>query len=234
MLTLPKEIEPVSKTARLELMKEAREKGIPVIHYARPLWEAWTSKVKLEEMIEEVKGKAEAVVIGGLVTTDNIIKRIKSRGAAVPNWGNERGRYLEGKYEQSVLEIFKKKAPHLPVFLNSSCGISYALKIPNYMGYYWRFARGNSEKICLRPCEAEQRERCMMAVPKIKPGEEGKVKQWLEKFEAKKAMFRIEKGHIDIFAWLKEQEIRMMRQQTGIYIYAGYGFKNSGYKPTVF
>lgn len=227
----PKEVEPVSKSARLELMKEAKRKGIPIVHYCRPLWEKWTPKQKLEEMAEEVAGKVDGVVLGGLVVTEDIKKKIQSRKAAVPEWGNEKGRYLEGGYEQFALNIFKRK--NIPVFLNSSCGISYALKIPNYMGYYWRFGRGSGEKICMRPCEAKQRERCASAVPTIKIGEEEKVKQWLEKFEAKKTMFKIEKGYINIFAWLKEQEIRMMRQQTGVYVYAGYVFKNSGYSPKV-
>ncbi|MFH1440177.1 MAG: radical SAM protein [Candidatus Woesearchaeota archaeon] len=227
---VPKKVEPTSSSARIELMKRCKELGIPIVQYARPLWEEWTPRDKVREMAEQVANIVDAVVVGGVVVTDGIKKQLKERGVPIPPWNNNKGRYLSSEYRQFFIDTYQRKNPDIAIFTNSSCGISYAVGIPNYMGYYWRFAKRESNGVCTKPCNPEQRERCATAKPSINAynndtqkkdieTEIKKVKAWLKYFKADRSMFRIKEGYVNIFARLDRQESRMMRQHTGMYIY---------------
>ena len=226
---VPREIEPVSKNGRLELMARSKELGIPIVQYGRPLWEKWTPIDKVKEMVKETADKVDAVVISGVVVSDSIKAKLITRNVPIPPWDNRKGRYIKRKYQDAIVNEYKRVNPDLGVFVNSSCGISAALKIPHYMGYQWHFKRAYNGDYCPRPCSAGQREICHSAEPSIKcygedqkelhEGERKKVKQWLEKFDARRAMFSIMDGYVVAFARFGGQEVRKMRQHTGVYLY---------------
>ena len=108
---LPKEVEPVSASARIELMTKAKELGIPTVQYARPLWEVWTPMDKVQEMIEKTANLVHSVVIGGIVMTPGIKEKLEKRGVAVPPWNNEAGRYLDWRYAKNIVDEYKCKNP---------------------------------------------------------------------------------------------------------------------------
>ncbi|MBI4453813.1 radical SAM protein [Candidatus Woesearchaeota archaeon] len=240
----PKEVEPASKTDRLELMATSKELKIPVVQYTRPLWEGWTPMDKVHEMAEETAHLVTSVVVGGIVMTDSITQRLKKRGVPIPPWGNEKGRYMDEKFKRSVIDAYKKRNPDIGVFVNSSCGISHALKIPNYMGYYRHFSSKSPVGYCQRYCHPAQRERCGSAEPPIRKldglsqedreKEEGKVQLWMDKFNASRSYFNICDGYIEVFFRMAEQEARWMRQHTGVFVYSPYNFKNFEHRPTFF
>ncbi|MFH1439013.1 MAG: hypothetical protein ABIG89_00475, partial [Candidatus Woesearchaeota archaeon] len=228
---VPKKVEPVSASNRVELMTKCKELRIPVVQYARPLWEEWTSKDKVKEMAKQLANIVDAVVVSGLVVTDKIKKQLEERGVPVPEWNNSKGRYLSNSYRQFFIDTYKAVNPDAAIFNNTSCGISHAIGIPNYMGYFWRFTKRDYINFaCSKPCHPEQRERCAIAEPPIKvydksqrremEAENDKVKVWLKLFKADKAMFRIKEGYVNVFARLDGQESRMMRQHTGMYVYS--------------
>lgn len=233
---VPREIEPVSKSGRLELMARSKELGIAVVQYGRPLWEEWTPMNKVKEMVRETADKVDAVVISGVVVSDAIKAKLKTRNTPIPSWDNNKGRYLDSAYRDRVIHEYKRANPDLGVFINSSCGISAALKIPHYMGYQWHFKRVYNNDYCPRPCSAQQRDICHSAEPPIKcygddqkelqEGEKRKVKEWMERFDAKRAMFRIKDGYLNVFARLMGVEVRMMRQHIGMYTYFDANMKD--------
>lgn len=239
---LPKKIEPLSKSGRLELLQKAQDLDIPVLQYVRPLWEKWTPQDKIQEMAEETANLVTGVVLGGILTTEEIKKKLSKRKVPVPPWGNSKGRYLNSDYRSLVIKAYKNINPQLPLFLNSSCGLSHALKVPHYMGFYSHFSRMDPHGFCQRPCHPQQKERCATARPYIKKTkdpqimerEKTKIKEWLKQFGIRKAMFQIEEGYLNLFARLNEQETRMMRQHTGMFIYSAYNFKTFRNQPRLF
>jgi DNA repair photolyase len=234
---VPKKVEPVSKSGRIELMARSKELGIPVVQYARPLWEKWTPFDKVQEMVSETADKVDSVIVGGLVVSNEIKAKLKRKNVVIPSWDNDKGRFLNSNYRKRIINEYKRVNPDLGIFVNSSCGISAALKVPNYMGYQVGFKRSYNQDNCSRPCSAKQKEICYFGEPPIKSydpeenrvkfnEENAKVINWLKKFDVEKAMYRIKDGHLNIFARLNTEEIRMMRQHTGMYIYCDRNFKN--------
>lgn len=238
---LPKEIEPVSASARIELMAKTKELGIPTVQYARPLWETWTPMDKVQEMAEKTAPLVNSVVIGGIVTTPGIKEKLEKRGVAVPPWGNEAGRYLDERYSKRIVDAYKSKNPDIGVFVNSSCGISHALRIPNYMGYYWHFSSKSPTGYCQRFCHPDQRERCNGGEQPVRSTENlsreeaekemAKIQQWMDRFKASRAYFMPKEGYLEMFARVQEQEIRMLSQHLGVFIYTPANFKLFGHKP---
>ena len=239
---LPKKIEPISKSGRLELMVEAKKRGIPVLQYARPIWEKWTPRDKIQEMVGETAKIVDGVVLGGIVVTQEIKGQLKSRNVIVPPWDNDKGRYLKSNYRQFVIDTFKQKNPDLPIFLNSSCGISYAAGAANYSGYFHHFSRLDKDGFCQRPCHPDQRERCSSAQPAIKredepkliKKEEAKVEAWVNSFGIHRALFQVEDGYLNVFAKLRSSETRMLRQHLGMFVYSAYNFKTFKNQPSLF
>ena len=238
---VPKKVEPASSSARIELMAKAKMLGIPVVQYARPLWEEWTPMDKIEEMAEQTANIVDSVVIGGILTTEGIkqklARRLEGSGIPVPQWGNDAGRHIAKDYRQKVIDAYHSKNPNLGVFVNSSCGISNALGIHNYMGYYWHFAN-KQDGTCNMPCQSEQRELCAYATPLIRKQEDvenfeaerKKVKNILDQFNASRAAFNICDGYLELFVRFGGQEVRQIRQDTGMFVYWPGNLKMFGHR----
>jgi len=238
---VPKKVEPASRTARIDLMAKAKMLGIPVVQYARPLWEEWTPMDKIHEMVEQTYDKVDAVVIGGVLMTEGIRAKLTGKlegtGIPVPSWGNRLGRHIAKDYREKIINAYRAKSPNLGVFLNSSCGISHALGIHNYMGYYWHFAN-KQDGTCNMPCQAEQRELCAYATPSIKKegdvenfeAERKKVKNVLDQFNASRSAFNICEGYLELFVRFDGQEVRQIRQHNGMFVYWPGNLKMFGHR----
>ncbi|MBT4541230.1 hypothetical protein HOC35_06990 [Candidatus Woesearchaeota archaeon] len=239
---LPREIEPVSKKARIELMESAKGLGIPVVHYARPLYHGWTPHEKVIEMAKETANVVDSVVIGGIKLQKDIRNRLSKTGAEMPSYSDDEGRRIEINYRNSVVDAFEKVNKDLGVFYNTSCGISNALKIPHYMGFQWNFALNNKSGYCKKPCQDEQRDRCKFAEPPIKSyeerqdetpeyreirrTEERKVQVFLKRFGLGRTMYVIKHGYVNLFADINTHERRRMMQHIGMFVRTKYQLRN--------
>jgi|SaaInlV_120m_DNA_4_1040238.scaffolds.fasta_scaffold00246_19 DNA repair photolyase len=231
-------IEPPSKNERIKLMANAKMLGIPVVHYARPLFHGWTSEEKVIEMAKETSGIVDSVVIGGIKLEKGIRARLEKRGVEMPPYKDDDGRKIDRKFMEFVVHTYNKMNPELGVFYNTSCGISNALKISHYMGYQWNFSLNNKSGYCKKPCNAEQRERCGEAEPPIKSyrenqnetpeyremrrAEERKVQVWLKTFGINRAMYVIKHGYINLFADVTSKERQRMTQHLGMFVRTKY------------
>ena len=134
----PKEIEPVqnNRFKNVDLLKDIS--NVYVSWYMRPLVKEWgASKENLEEMFKFVyknyNGCIDMIVPGGMRWTSGIeyaltqIHKIK-----MPNLiKNDNEKTLDDEIENIIIDLSKKYFPNIPLFFNSSCALSYMLKISN-------------------------------------------------------------------------------------------------------
>lgn len=150
-------LEAVSYEQRVQLMKDVKEEGIPIIVYVRPLVREWITPKRLEQLAEQIKGNVNAVSLSGIRLTPEIVDTLKLRGIFVPEvktyTNKQRDDELSGEATQIIGGVSK-----VPVFWHTSCAMSYLFQEPDYNCHDIREKR--NKNFCEFPCVDKQREIC--------------------------------------------------------------------------
>ncbi|MHA1381958.1 MAG: hypothetical protein ACTSRG_26605 [Candidatus Helarchaeota archaeon] len=154
---LPKGIEKVSKKNRVALIRDAKEEEIPVVDYLRPLISAWTSREMIYELSQQVGKFVDAFCLSGMRFTPEVVTEIKRRNLPIPKIKN----YINKQKERDLFDETAKiinSVVDTPVFMHTSCAMSYLFKEPDYNSHDIREKRTKPD--CEFLCIPEQRERC--------------------------------------------------------------------------
>lgn len=169
---LPPEFEkgaPHSDVRLQNFSRIAELKHVQAIHFWRPVIEINApDRATIEHQIDLLQSAgSRASVITGLKFGDNLARLLSDDLANPLNsyfiehqaQNNVRNEIFDEGIKQSILEL--SQARNYPVFLHTSCAISYMLNQPDYNA---TFRKLHFETKCLpSSCPAVQRERCFAA-----------------------------------------------------------------------
>lgn len=152
---IPKEIEPVSQSKRLDSLKLLKKAEIPVILYARPIVPGWNNDDhSLSKILLIGEQYADAICIGGIRLSNEILDKLNERKIKVPEGYTEfHPKRLENELE--ILNQYERLHLTVPLFKHTSCAVSFIFKIPNYNMLY-----ENSKINCLSTCPIYQKNIC--------------------------------------------------------------------------
>ncbi len=173
---LEKMIVPRTYEERVKITKQFSKKGllnnkVPTILYLRPVVREWYRgkfEEKMEQLAHDLNGYADAVVVSGLIYTEEIKHNLVERNIKInnpkrkiplPNYDPGAGKRLQHQDLADIKRIFSNTAPDLPVFTNTSCAVSYVFNHPNYIGYYG-LRKVENKKGCIHSCIDKQRKLC--------------------------------------------------------------------------
>ncbi|MDR1494874.1 MAG: hypothetical protein LBI29_02455 [Rickettsiales bacterium] len=167
---LSREFEPMQNDRFLNI-REAHEAGAKIVVYLRPLVLDWdSSPEKISKILETIRIKMrdtgpEAIVTGGLRWTSGIEYGLQLRN--VP-WPKSLKRLDDKKdIQDELLQYAINKSsttfPDTPVFLHSSCALSYLLNKPDIC-----LSSSRKKESCLSSiCPKKQRDRCSLLFKKL-------------------------------------------------------------------
>lgn len=157
--SMPKKIEPMSRdrAKTIKLLKQASIKTI--LHY-RPLVSGWNLSVRqITKTLSSAKD-VDAILIGGLRISKGIEENMKKHNIPIPKSVQ---RLSEKKLDQEnlkkILYFCEKLKIKSPVFITSSCALSYLLNKPDYN------ANWQKSKYC-HICPLAQRKLCQKQAKK--------------------------------------------------------------------
>ncbi len=162
----------VSYEQRVNLMEDAKNSGLYVVDYVRPLVVEWTSEKQLTDLAFQIKGKVDAVSLSGIRLTPEIVESLRIREAKIPEIKSYTNKQRDGKLSKKATEIIRNIS-EVPVFWHTSCAMSYLFNEPDYNSHDIREKR--REERCGFPCVDSQRSTCDSRITNTSDSEIEKV-----------------------------------------------------------
>lgn len=153
---------------RPDLMKRAKEFGIPVIGYVRPLVREWLPIKNVLELADQTGEFVDGYVLSGMRLTDEIEETLTKNNIIVPKVPTRAGKKLDKEFASKVKYALRKKTDK-PVFYHTSCAMSYLYGEPDYNSHDIREKLKFDE--CSFPCPIEQKDICYSRECKTSDGE---------------------------------------------------------------
>lgn len=158
----PRSIEPVANNRFLNV-EVAKEAGVVISWYMRPLVEEWGASLSKIEMMMLWVSKhygeyIDMIVPGGLRWTEGIENGLTEiHGLPMPNVPrNDNVKTLSSQMIKGIKVLAHELFPGIPIFLKSSCALSYMRKVPSIA-----FVQKLSSIECeTSVCSSDQRSRC--------------------------------------------------------------------------
>lgn len=150
-------LESVSYEQRVKLMEDAKERGIKVVDYVRPLVREWIDEERLTNLASQIKGKADAASLSGIRLTPEIVESLKIRGIKIPEIKTYTNKQRDDELSSLATQIIGDVA-QIPVFWHTSCAMSYLFEEPDYNSHDIREKRKKDN--CGFPCIDSQRDIC--------------------------------------------------------------------------
>ena len=122
---------------QIESMKNiSKYKNIKLINYYRPVIEGINSDEKtIERVAKIVTQYCEGSIISGIRLNSYLTKVLETLNINIPAQYDPDHKVLLPETLDRIRRIFKKVDIKYPTFKKTSCGISYALKRPDYNGH---------------------------------------------------------------------------------------------------
>ena len=181
-------IEPIAKNGvtvtSIETIAKHKQKT-KLILYWRPIVVGWNDDAESFERVFNVAQYADAIVYTGYYHRPENYAHLKSVGLDVTYGDFARRKFLPGELEARILEAYTKSGLKIPIFRKTSCGVTYAQKLPDYNGHW-----GINELCDI--CPQAQRELC---AKEYKAPSVGEFQQLLETY-GYDTPFLIQDGHI--------------------------------------
>lgn len=154
---IPKEIEPISQSKRINSLKLLKKANIPVILYARPIVPGWNSDIdSLSKILLIGQKYADAICIGGIRLSKEILDKLEEKKVEIPaDYTEFHPKKLEKELELEILNQYERLQLTIPLFKHTSCAVSYIFKIPNYNMLF-----ENPKTNCLSTCPVFQKNIC--------------------------------------------------------------------------
>ena len=150
-------LESISYEQRIILMKDAKNQGIKVVDYVRPLVKEWVSHENLSNLAHQIKGNVDAVSLSGIRLTPEIVESLRIKGIQIPEIKTYTNKQRDNNLSLITTEIIKNIA-QVPVFWHTSCAMSYLFEEPDYNSHDIRERR--KKDTCSFPCVDYQRNIC--------------------------------------------------------------------------
>jgi len=155
---MPRMLEKISNSQRIQSLKNLKKSGgIKCILYWRPLIKGINDSFKQIEKVLTIGEKyADAFVLSGLRLTPAIKKYMEKKKVklAKENWHPDH-KIISGSTKTNIYREYLNKNCKIPLFLKSSCAVSYLEKLPDFNAHWI-----NPEKNCSPFCPNEQKIRC--------------------------------------------------------------------------
>ncbi|HET8863023.1 MAG TPA: hypothetical protein VFM94_07220 [Solirubrobacterales bacterium] len=155
---LPRRIEPVPVTPRVENLRRLAAAGIPCVLYLRPIVTGWNdSRLVIERLLRLGERYCEAVCVGGLRLSPEIERELASTDVEMPSGasGGFHEKAIPAHVEEMIDELREQEDLTVPIYKHTSCAVSKIMGWPNYNALF----EAPSEN-CVTSCPKGQEERC--------------------------------------------------------------------------
>ena len=181
-------IEPIAKNGitvkSIETIARYKRKT-KLILYWRPIVVGWNDDAESFERVFKVAQYTDAIVYTGYYHRPENYAHLKSVGLDVSYGDFARRKFLPKELENRIFEAYTKSGLQIPLFRKTSCGVTFAQKLPDYNGHW-----GVNELCDI--CPQAQRELCAR---EYKAPTKDEFQKLLDTYEYD-TPFLIEGGHI--------------------------------------